>query len=84
MSQKPQTKDERFMVALYEIAEKKGDVFSPVNRFLIGKVIGLNEGALQTICRTLLQTNFLRKSGDEDVYLTELGEQLVLGFIESK
>lgn len=82
MSQRPKTKDEQFMITLYETAERSGSIFNPINRFEIGKIIGLQEKGLQTICRTLLQSNFIKKSGEENVYLTKLGESLVLGFIE--
>ncbi len=83
MSQKARTKDERFLIMLYETAEQQGDIFTPVSRFKIGKLIGLQERAIKTICRTLLQTNFVKKSGEEDVCLTKLGEAFVLQFYES-
>lgn len=82
MSQRGKTKDELFMITLYETAERSGSVFNPVNRFEIGRLIGMHEKGLQTICRTLLQSNFIKKRGEKDVVLTELGKSLVLGFLE--
>lgn len=82
MSQRAKTKDERFMLTLYELAEKSGDLSTPINRYDIGTIIGLNDKALNTICKTLLQANFIKKAGDEDVYLTDLGKNLVKGFYE--
>lgn len=83
MSQRAKTKDERFMITLYELAEQNGDISTPVNRYEIGKIIGLNDKGLNTICKTLLQANFIKKNGEEEVYLTDLGKNLVKGFFDS-
>jgi len=77
MAQLGQTKDERFMVALYENAIKNGDVKTPANKFEIGKTVGMQTTAVYTIVRDLLQANFLKKGDDDDVFLTDHGEKLV-------
>lgn len=77
MSQKGHTKDEKFMVALYEAAMIKGGTYEPSNRFVIGTALGIHLKAINTICRLLLQANFIKKSGEEDVYLTPHGLNLV-------
>ncbi|MEC7838784.1 MAG: hypothetical protein VX777_01945 [Chlamydiota bacterium] len=77
MTKRSLTKDERFLVALYEMAERDGDVFTPINRYTVAKSIGLQERATKTICRTLLQTNFIKKSGDTDIVLTPRGKSFV-------
>jgi len=82
MSSRGLTKDERFLVTLYETAEREGDVFTPINRHKIAKMIGLQERATYTITRSLLQTNFIKKSGEIDVFLTPNGERIVLGILE--
>lgn len=74
---KAHTKDEKFMLALYEEALKTDDLERPFNRYEIGSKIGLHPKASDTICTLLLQANFIRKESKEEVYLTEHGLQLV-------
>lgn len=82
MSRKGHTKDERFLVALFDAAKERGDVNMAVNRFEIGKLIGLNPKGINIICRNLLQCNFLKKSGEEDVALTANGLALLANLFE--
>lgn len=82
MSQTGQTKDERFMIALYEYAMKQGDVKTPANKYEIGKTVGMHSTAIYTIVRDLLQANFLKKGEGDDVYLTDHGERLVERLLE--
>lgn len=84
MSQRAQTKDQRFLLTLYERATLEGDVSTPFSRFEIGESIGLHKKAINTICRDLLQCNFLKKDGPDNVYLTKNGEQLVLSILTSQ
>ncbi len=84
MTQRAQTKDQRFLLALYERAIQAGDVTTSFSRFEIGESIGLQKKAISTISRDLLQCNFLKKDGPDNVYLTKHGEQLVLNILESQ
>jgi predicted transcriptional regulator len=77
MAQHGQTKDERFMIALYEHGLKLGDTKTPANKYEIGKTVGMQNTAVYTIVRDLLQANFLKKGSDDDVFLTDHGEKLV-------
>lgn len=79
---KHKTKDEKFMVCVYETAGKSGDVHNPVNRYEIGNMIGLHPKAVDTICKLLLQANFIKKDVLDDVYLTPHGEKLVLSLLQ--
>jgi hypothetical protein len=71
------TKDESFMLRLYEEASKQADVEEPLNRYHIGQLIGLQKKATDTICQTLMQTNFIKKQGLEDISLTPHGIKLI-------
>jgi len=71
------TKDEKFMITIYQIAEASGDNTSQVNRYLAGSQIGLHPKAIDTICKTLMQANFIKKGTLDDVYLTPNGLVLV-------
>lgn len=82
MSQRPLTKDQRFLIVLYERAMQQGDVYAPFNRYEIGTSIGLQKRATETITRDLMQCNFLKKDGEEFVHLTQHGESLVLELLK--
>jgi hypothetical protein len=78
------TKDERFLIKLRELAEKTGDVFSEVNRSVIGKAIGENDHVVNNIIRHLAQANFIKKGEDDMVYITQNGINLVDSLLEQK
>lgn len=83
MSQKKGlTQDERFMVGLYEFALRAGDVYSSQNRYDVGKAVSLNPKAVNAICKLLVQANFIKKSSEEEVYLTTHGEKLAERLME--
>lgn len=77
MSQRGHTKDEKFMVALYEAALEVGEMDAVFNRYQIGQRIGLHPKGVDTICTLLLQANFIKKEGKEEIYLTENGQRLI-------
>lgn len=75
------TKDERFVLALYKIAQESGDLEGNINRYKAGESIGLHYRAVDAICRLLVQANFIKKAGEDEIYLTphgiKLAEQLL-------
>lgn len=71
------TKDEKFLIALYEAATEKGEIEHPFDRYEIGKWINLHPRGTDTICTLLLQANFIKKGEGKEVYLTTNGEVLV-------
>jgi hypothetical protein len=77
MTHKHRTKDENFILSLYEEAKKTGDVEQPIDRYQAGKHAGLNPKAVDAICKLLIQANFIRKSGEVEIYLTSNGELLI-------
>ena len=81
---KARTKDEKFMLAVYEEALKAEDMETPFSRYAIGNKIGLHPKGVDTICTLLLQANFLKKENKEDVYITEQGIQLVTTLLSDK
>jgi Mn-dependent DtxR family transcriptional regulator len=82
MEFRARTKDERFMILLYEEAEKSGDIFNPMDRYLIGNLLGLHNHAVDTICNQLARANFIKKVGDSEIRLTENGKVLVLELLK--
>jgi predicted transcriptional regulator len=74
---KSTTKDELFLLKLYELAVKKGDPEKEVDRYAIGKAIGMQNHGIDTIIKHLAQANFIKKCSDNRVYLTPHGVSLV-------
>jgi hypothetical protein len=77
MTQKATTKDELFLLKLYELALKKGGAQEEVDRFVVGRAIGQNDKGANVIARDLAQANFIKKGQGEAVYLTDHGLRLV-------
>lgn len=82
MAQHSRTKDERFILRMYEVASKTGEIDHIVNRYEIGRSIGMQERGVDTICVLLGQANFIKKAGKDEIYLTPQGEQLALRLLE--
>ena len=78
MSQKGTTPDERFLLAAYRAAMGGGDPFQEVYVRGVARSIGLRETALKNIVKHLAQANFIRKGGDDSIYLTQRGCDFVL------
>jgi len=77
MSEKPKTKDELFMLKLHEEASKQADIEDPVDRYMIGTMVGLQTKAVDTICTLLAQANFIKKHGKAEISITPHGIKLV-------
>jgi hypothetical protein len=77
MSQKATTKDELFLIKLYEMANHLGGPHEEVDRYVIGRAIGQNDRGIDTITRLLAQANFVKKGDETTIYLTEHGLRLV-------
>lgn len=77
MNKKATTKDELFLLKLYELAVAKGGPEEEVDRYVIGKAIGQNDHGIDTIIKHLAQANFIKKCSDNSIYLTPHGLKLV-------
>jgi predicted transcriptional regulator len=74
---KATTKDELFLLKLHELALKKGGPEEPVDRYAIGKAIGMQDHGIDMIIKHLAQANFIKKCSDNRIYLTPHGINLV-------
>lgn len=70
------TKEEKLLLAIYDAALSSGDAFNPVDPYGVGQNQGFNPKGIKTICRDLMQANFIKKAGDE-VVMTENGLSLI-------
>ncbi|MDP1880502.1 MAG: hypothetical protein Q8K60_06155 [Parachlamydiaceae bacterium] len=77
MGHKARTKDENFMIKIYEEATSCGDMDKPFDRYEIGLLAGIQPKGVNAICTLLLQANFVKKRGDSDVSITPHGIKLV-------
>lgn len=77
MNRKATTKDELFLVKLYEMAREQGDHYAPFDRFQIARAIGQNDRGGNVIARDLAQANFVKKADGDEVRLTDHGLKLV-------
>lgn len=73
---KARTKEEKFLIAVYETALSLGDVQSEVDRYEVGQKIGLHPRGIDTICNVLAQANFIKKRGSAMIIITENGRRL--------
>jgi hypothetical protein len=79
------TKDENFVLWLYRAADEAGDLNASFSRYDIGAKAGIHPKGVNAICKLLIQANFIRKAGQEDlIRLTPHGEQLALRLLGEK
>ena len=74
---KKTTKDELFLLKLYEMALARGGPEEEVDRYAIGRAIGQNDHGVDTIIKHLAQANFVKKGPGDVLHLTPHGLKLV-------
>lgn len=74
------TKDEKFIICAYETAISVGDLYEPLDRYVIGEKVGINRKGIDTICRLLAQANFIKPVGKTEFKLTDNGKVLAESF----
>lgn len=75
---KARTPDERFILCLFEAGNVIGELDRPFDRYEIGKKAGISAKAVDAICKLLLQSNFIKRTEEKQIYLTKNGEDLAL------
>ena len=78
MNHKATTKDELFLLKLYEMATQLGGPEEEVDRFAVGRAIGQNDKGIIVIVRHLAQANFVKKGSGDALYLTPHGLKLAM------
>jgi hypothetical protein len=71
------TRDEVFLLKLYEMALERGDPSEEIDRYAVGKAVGQNERGANNIARHLAQANFVKKGEGDALFLTPHGLKLV-------
>jgi hypothetical protein len=78
MSQRPITKDERFLVTLCELASASGEPTHEIDRYAVGREVGQHDKAVDHTVRMLMQSNFIKKGSQHNfIYLTQGGLDLI-------
>ena len=84
MTQKAMTKDEIFVLKLYELAMQLGTPYGQIDCLEIARAIGQNTKGAQVIARDLAQANFIKRAEGSHIYLTDHGLKLVNQIIEQQ
>lgn len=81
--QKAVTKDERFLMGLYELAEEAGDLYATFDVLEVGESTNLSPKAVKTIVTLLAQANFVKKVSRTELCLTDHGIRLAEELFQS-
>lgn len=73
---KAHTKEEKFILGLYDAAMALGNEEEEVSRYEVGKKIGMHPTGIDSLCDRLAQANFIKKRGDVLIVLTQNGLRL--------
>ncbi len=78
------TKDEKFLMALYENTKDREDPEEPVDGYAIGATIGMATRQVDAICTQLMRANFIKRVDKHFVYLTPHGVKLTESLIDQE
>lgn len=78
------TKDELFLLKLHLMAQASGEEDTPIDRYQIGRAVGLNDKGIDNVVRLLAQANFVKKGEGDAIYLTPQGLRLIESLKQSK
>jgi len=71
------TKDEIFLLKLFELSFAKGSAPEEIDRYVVGRAVGQNDRSVDNTVRMLAQTNFVKKGNGDALYITTQGMSLV-------
>jgi Mn-dependent DtxR family transcriptional regulator len=76
------TKDEKYLIKLYEEAKKSGNPTNHKDRYKIGEMLGLSDKVVNGMMNGFVQANFVKKIEERGVQLTPHGVKLVLALLD--
>ena len=76
MSRYQRTKDENYMIALYEMAKATGDMETPFDFYAVGDRAGINPKAVDAISKLLIRANFIQRCLKQRCILQLMGANL--------
>ena len=72
------SKEEKFLHKLHELAIASGDPQNEIDRYVIGKALGIHDRSLDNIVQVLTKNGLTKKTDEAMVQLTKNG----LAFLE--
>ncbi len=83
MTKNARTKDERFLICLYEEGLKlHNDPEAIFDRYVVGGLVGLQAIAVDTICVLLMKANFIKRYEGNEISLSPHGLKLVKSLLD--
>jgi Mn-dependent DtxR family transcriptional regulator len=76
------TKEERYIIRLYELAQAAGDIDHRVNKYQLGQSINMSPKLVNAICKVLMRTNFIKFADNDQIYITRNGKNLAKTLLE--
>ncbi len=77
------TKEERYLLALYEMVKDLEDPEEPVDSYTVGLSVGITIRQVDAITTQLIRTNFIRRSDKHWISLTPNGLDLINSLLNS-
>jgi predicted transcriptional regulator len=82
MAKQSYTKDEIYILTLHAAALKADDCEQPFNKYDIGTAAGMHARGVDATTKLLLRANFIKKSSEEEIFLTAHGRKLAESLLE--
>jgi Mn-dependent DtxR family transcriptional regulator len=76
------TKDERYLIKLYQEALQSGSALNLKDRYKIGQYLGLSDKVVKGMVKVLQQANFVKLVDENLIHLTPHGENLAKKLID--
>lgn len=70
------TKEERYILKLYEMATKSGAAQNMKDCYKVGEALGFSDKVVNALINILAQANFVKKIDDRGIHLTHRGVEL--------
>ncbi len=83
MNQKSLTKDERYLIALYEEHLKSDEEELAIDRHSVGDKAKLSAKGVNSTVHQLIRGNFVRKKGEVNIILTTTGIEVAKNILEN-
>jgi hypothetical protein len=81
MSQKKTSKEEQFLLKLYEFASAKGDPQHQLDRYVVGAAVGERTKGVNHTVQILTKNGLLKKTDEKLIQLTQSGVQFVREYL---
>lgn len=82
MAKQARTKDEIFMIRLYEESLKHSEIDQPLDKYYIGNLANMQRRGVDATCHLLIQTNFIKKCSQTEISITPHGIKLAKSLLE--